>query len=73
VAICAAYLVFSYPRGRSRHHLSAAIDPQNSGVLIVQLEGGTAADQVRDRGGVMLGADDIMWRLDRKDEGCIIM
>ena len=58
---------------RSRHNLSAAIDPQNSGVLIVQLDGGTAAEQVRDRGGVMLGADDITRRLDRKDEGCIIM
>ncbi|KAN0109305.1 Smr domain containing protein [Russula decolorans] len=56
-----------------KHNLSAAIDPQNSGVLIVQLEGGTAADQVRDRGGVILGADDITQRLDRKDEGCIIM
>jgi len=56
-----------------KHNLFAAIDPQNSGVLIVQLEGGTAAEQVRDRGGVMLGADDITRRLDRKDEGCIIM
>lgn len=57
----------------SRHNLSATIDPQNSGVLIVQLEGGTTAEQVRDRGGVMLGADDITRRLDGKDEGCIIM
>ena len=39
----------------------------------MQLEGGTAADQVRDRGGFTLGADDITQRLDRKDEGCIIM
>jgi len=73
--ICAAYLV-SYSRHdslRSRHNLSAAIDPQNSGVLIVQLDGGTAAEQVRDRGGIMLGTDDITRRLDRKDESCIIM
>ncbi|KAI0276379.1 hypothetical protein BGY98DRAFT_706287 [Russula aff. rugulosa BPL654] len=56
-----------------KHNLSASIDPQNSGVLIVRLEGGTGAEQVRDRGGVMLGADDITRRLDRKDEGCIIM
>ena len=38
----------------------------------MQLEGGTAADQVRDRAGVMLGADDITRRLDR-NEGCIVM
>jgi hypothetical protein len=57
----------------SRHNISAAIDPQNSGVLIVHLEGGTAAEQVRDRGGVMLGTDDITQRLDRKDDSCIIM
>ncbi|KAI0000402.1 hypothetical protein BJV77DRAFT_939265 [Russula vinacea] len=56
-----------------KHNLSAAIDPQNSGVLIVHLEGGTTAEQARDRGEVMLGADDITRRLDRKDEGCIIM
>ncbi|KAF8482758.1 hypothetical protein DFH94DRAFT_627155, partial [Russula ochroleuca] len=47
-----------------KHNLSAAIDPQNSGVLIVQLEGGTAAEQVRDRRGVMLGTNDITRRLD---------
>jgi len=56
-----------------KHNLTAAIDPQNSGVLIVQLEGGTAADQVRDLGGVTLGADDITQRLNKKDESCIIM
>jgi hypothetical protein len=71
--ICAAYLVSFLSTCRSRHNLSASIDPQNSGVLIVRLEGGTAAEQVRDRGGVMLGADDITRRLDRKDESCIIM
>jgi len=56
-----------------KHNLSAEIDPQNSGVLIVRLEGGTAAEQVRDRGGVTLGVDDITRRLDGKDEGCIVM
>jgi hypothetical protein len=41
--------------------------------LIVHLEDGTTAEQARDRGEVMLGADDIARRLDRKDEGCIVM
>ncbi|KAH9978800.1 hypothetical protein BGW80DRAFT_1165152, partial [Lactifluus volemus] len=56
-----------------KHNLAAAIDPHNSGVLVVQLEGGTAAEQARNSGGVMLGVDDITQRLDRKDESCIIM
>jgi len=56
-----------------KYDLAAAIDPQNSGVLIVQLEGGTAAEQVRDQGGLMLGPDDITQRLDRKNGDCIIM
>jgi len=55
-----------------RHDLVAAIDPHNAGVLIVQLDGGTAAEQVRERGAVMLGADDITQRLDRRQE-CIVM
>jgi hypothetical protein len=58
---------------RSRYNLTAAIDPQNSGVLIVQLEGGTAAEHVMDLRGITLGADDITQRLNRKDEGCTIM
>jgi hypothetical protein len=62
-----------FPFTPSRHNLAATIDPHNSGVLIVQLEGGTAAEQARDSGGVMLGADDITQRLDRQDEGCIVM
>ncbi|KAI0268665.1 hypothetical protein BC834DRAFT_866660 [Gloeopeniophorella convolvens] len=56
-----------------KHNLTAALDPRNSGVLIVQLDGGTAAEQARDRGGVMLGADDITQRLDGRDEGCVVM
>ena len=56
-----------------RHDLAAAIDPQNSGVLIVQLDGGTAAEQARDRGGVVLGPDDITRRLDRQNGDCVIM
>lgn len=69
--ICAVYFV-SLSTCCSRHNLSATIDPQNSGVLIVQLEGGTG-EQIMGRGGVMLGADDITRRLDGKDESCIIM
>jgi hypothetical protein len=49
------------------------MDPHNPGVLIVQLEGGTAAEQAKLNGGVMLGADDITQRLDRQDEGCLVM
>jgi len=56
-----------------KHDLAAVIDPQNSGVLIVQLDGETAAGQVRDRGGVVLGPDDITRRLDRQDGDCVIM
>lgn len=56
-----------------RHDLAAAIDPHNAGVLIVHLDGGTAAEQVRGRGAVVLGADDITQRLDRRPEECIIM
>lgn len=56
-----------------RHDLAAAIDPQNSGVLIVQLDGGTTAEQARDRGGVVLGPDDITRRLDRQNGDCVIM
>jgi len=55
-----------------KYNLVATIDPENSGVLIVSLEGGTAAEQARDRGGVALGVDDITRRLD-KDEGCVVM
>jgi hypothetical protein len=57
----------------SRHNLAAALDPDNAGVLVVHLEGGDAAERVRDRGGVVLGADDITRRLDSRDDGCIVM
>lgn len=57
-----------------KHNLSAALDPDNSGVLVVQLEGGDAAERARDRGGVVLGADDITRRLNSRDDGgCIVM
>ena len=56
----------------SRYNLAAALDPDNSGVLVVHLEGG-AAERARDRGGVLLGADDITRRLDNRDDGCIVM
>ncbi|KAH8992874.1 hypothetical protein EDB86DRAFT_2805943 [Lactarius hatsudake] len=56
-----------------KHNLAAALDPDNSGVLVVQLEGGNAVERARDRGGVVLGADDIMQRLDSRDDGCIVM
>ncbi|KAI0063651.1 DUF1771-domain-containing protein [Artomyces pyxidatus] len=56
-----------------KHNLVAALDPQNAGVLIVQLAGGSGAERARDRGGVMLGADEITQRLGGQDEGCIVM
>jgi len=55
-----------------KHNLAAALDPDNSGVLVVHLEGG-AAERARDRGGVVLGADDITRRLDSRDDSCIVM
>jgi hypothetical protein len=56
-----------------RHDLVAEIDPHNAGVLVIQLDGGMAAKQVRDRGGMVLGADDITQRLDRQNGDCIVM
>jgi len=50
------------------HQLIAEMDPENAGVLIVHLGG--RGD--RTRGGVV-GSDDITRRLERDDEGCIIM
>lgn len=48
-----------------KHQLVAELDPHNAGVLIVYLGGGG-----RDRA---VGPDEIARRLDRNDEGCIIM
>ncbi|KAI0051225.1 DUF1771-domain-containing protein [Auriscalpium vulgare] len=57
-----------------KHNLVAALDPQNSGVLIVQLDGGSAGERTRERGGQLLGADDITRRLgDARGDGCVIM
>ncbi|EIM82692.1 DUF1771-domain-containing protein [Stereum hirsutum FP-91666 SS1] len=56
-----------------KHNLVAAIDAENAGVLIVQLDGGRPpAGGTRE----ILGVDDITRRLDRgggKDDGCLIM
>jgi hypothetical protein len=48
-----------------RHHLKANIDPQNAGVLIVQIEA-----QSSQRG---MEAGEISLRLEGKDETCIMM
>ena len=69
--MCDAFVTVSFTS--FRHDLAAVIDPQNSGVLIVQLDGGTATGQVRNRGGVVLGPDDITRRLDRQNGDCVIM
>jgi len=47
-----------------KHQLTAALDPHNTGVLIVQLN----APQSRG-----VGSDEIVRRLQRDDEGCVIM
>ncbi|KAF5389495.1 hypothetical protein D9757_004324 [Collybiopsis confluens] len=47
-----------------KHQLVAELDPHNAGVLIVQLGGR------RDRA---VGPDEITRRLERNDEGCIVM
>lgn len=48
----------------SRYQLSAELDPNNAGVLIVQLGSTTG------RG---VGADEITRRIERSDDSCIIM
>ncbi|KAK7037316.1 hypothetical protein VNI00_011307 [Paramarasmius palmivorus] len=47
-----------------KHQLIAELDPDNAGVLIVQM------NTSRDRG---VGPDEIARRLERKDDGCIVM
>jgi len=47
-----------------KHQLLAELDPSNAGVLIVQI------NAPKDKG---VGADEIARRIDRDDEGCIIM
>jgi len=48
-----------------KHRLKAELDPQNSGVLVIEIDASS-----RQRG---LGADEISRRLERDDEACIIM
>ncbi|KAL0956027.1 hypothetical protein HGRIS_002200 [Hohenbuehelia grisea] len=47
-----------------KHQLTAAMDPTNAGVLIVQL------NAPKSRG---VGSEEIVRRLERDDEGCVIM
>ncbi|KDQ27813.1 hypothetical protein PLEOSDRAFT_1041528, partial [Pleurotus ostreatus PC15] len=54
----------------SKHQLKAALDPDNGGVLIVQLSAGGSASPGRNRG---WGADEISRRIEKDDEGCTIM
>ncbi|KZV74399.1 DUF1771-domain-containing protein [Peniophora sp. CONT] len=56
-----------------KHNLTATLDPDNAGVLIVQLKSGGAVDRARERGAPVLGADDLSRKLDSRDDGCIIM
>ena len=50
-----------------RHQLIAELDPENSGVLIVSLDG-------RDKGtGRVMRPDDITRGIESKDDGCVIM
>ncbi len=50
----------------TRYQLSAQLDPNNAGVLIVQLNGA----QRGERG---MGADELSQRLEKDGEQCIIM
>ncbi|KAA1472949.1 DUF1771-domain-containing protein [Dentipellis sp. KUC8613] len=54
-----------------KYNLVATLDPSNAGVLIVQLDG--QADRQRERGGPSLGADDLTRKIERGEEGCVIM
>ncbi|KZV74401.1 DUF1771-domain-containing protein [Peniophora sp. CONT] len=56
-----------------KYKLVAAVDPDNAGVLIVQLKRGGAVDRARLRGASVLGAGDLSRKLDSRDDGCIIM
>ncbi|VDC06990.1 unnamed protein product [Peniophora sp. CBMAI 1063] len=56
-----------------KYKLTAALDPDNAGVLIVQLKRGGAVDRARKRGAPVLGAGDISRKLDSRDDGCIIV
>ncbi|KZV74400.1 DUF1771-domain-containing protein [Peniophora sp. CONT] len=49
-----------------KYKLVAALDPDNTGVLIVQLKRGGAVDRARKRGAPVLGADS-------RDDGCIVV
>lgn len=53
----------------SRHQLLAELDPDNAGVLIVQLNGRSSGR------GPVIGADEVSRRLERGDSegGCVIM
>lgn len=50
----------------TRYQLAAQLDPNNAGVLIVQLNGA----QRGERG---MGADELSRRLENNDDQCIIM
>jgi len=49
-----------------RHDLVAEVDPDNAGVLIVQLGG-------RKSGRRVIGSDEVARRLEKSNEGCVIM
>lgn len=49
-----------------RHNLVAELDPDNAGVLIVQLGG-------RKSGRRTIGADEVTRRLEKSGDGCVIM
>lgn len=51
---------------RARYHLSAHIDPHNTGVLVVDLQGRDQGGRSRDAGGLV---DD----MEKDDSGCVIM
>ena len=56
-----SYVLFYF-----RHNLVAELDPDNAGVLIVQLGG-------RRSGRRAIGLDEVARRLEKPGDGCVIM
>ncbi|KAI0035895.1 Smr-domain-containing protein [Vararia minispora EC-137] len=56
-----------------QYNLACALDPDNTGVLIVQLEGGHSVKEARGRGAPVLDPDNISHELEKREGSCIIM
>ena len=65
--LAAAFRLVITHTGLGRQGLVAELDPNNSGVLIVNLDGRPTG------AGPVLGVDEITRRLEDSDKGCVIM